>query len=100
MAPRERGTTYGWPPREADRLATWRSVIAGFLLIAATFAAMVAVSHPVATALALATGVGVYALRGLLRRASYERTLERCGSRFCLQFCGPRVCLQFQLRVG
>jgi len=75
-------------------------VAAGFVLIAATFAAMVAVSHPVTTATALATGVGVYAFRGLLRRAPYERTLERCGSRFCLQFRGPRFCLQFQFRVG
>ena len=100
MGPRERGARSEWPPRDADRRASWRSVTAGVLLIAATFAAMVAVSHPVATALALATGVGVYALRGLLRRASFERTLGQCGSRFRLQFCGPRVCLQFQLRVG
>ena len=100
MGPRGRGTRTEWPPRDASRRASWRSVTAGFVLIAVAFAAMVAVSHPVATTLALAAGVGVYALRGLVRRAPYERTVERCGSRLCLRFRGPRVCLQFQLRVG
>jgi len=91
MRPDERGEGSGGPRRAADRRASWRSIAAGFVLIAAVFAALVAVSHPVAAGVVLAIVVGSYALVSALPRTSVDRTV---------QVCRPRVCLQFRLRVG
>ena len=82
---------FGAPPPTGDRRVTWQSVTAGVVLNAAFLAILVAVSHPVATGLVLAAGGGLYALRGVLGRLTYERTLA---------VCRPGVCVQVQLRVG
>ena len=82
---------YGGPRPRGDREVTWRSVTAGFLLNVAFLAVLVAISHPVATGAVVATGLGLYAVREAIQRATYERTV---------QVCRPGICFRFQVRLG
>lgn len=82
---------YGGPPPRGDREVTWQSVTAGVVLNAAFLAIMVAVSHPVAAGAVVAIGVGLYAAREAIQRATYERTV---------QVCRPGLCFRFQVRLG
>lgn len=48
--------------QDIGRKITWRSVIAGFVLIAGIFVISVAASYPYLTTLILAVGIGIHVL--------------------------------------
>lgn len=80
------GDVYPSPPPEIDRTVTWRSVIAGYILIAGIFAIMVAISYPQVTAGVIATGAGIYALYWIIQNTTPE-------TRYCI----PRTQVCFQI---